>query len=789
MLARLLALCLCFALLGFIPPRDEGVVASIDVAGNRRVATAQILENMRTRVGKLIDPNDVQQDIRDLYARFGIRVTVETEKHDGAVRLFLKVDEEAMITDVVVDGVADERARELLEDVSLFGVHTMLEAQVRDRATELEQRLKDEGRYYARVEITIEPSSDGMTARLKVHEGEKIAIDDVVFSGSSLPADRLLGVMTTKPTRLVVFKSYLRQDQLDRDLVELERHLGNEGFRSAKATLAGVDVDEDGDSAVVRIAIEEGSRYSVSSVVVQGDGSVPQEALDALIETKAGDPLRAAVLERDRDALKNAMQERGFIRAEVETSLEYAETTNEARVVHRVSPGTMKRVRDVVVRGNTQTPDGIVRREVTLRPGDLADGRELKKTADRLRATGWFRDDRGRDLVDVRFRETSDPLLEDVLVDVEEVRSGRLFFVAGADTDIGFFAGVNLEKNNFDLHDTPSAWDPITLFSEFWSNEAFHGGGQRLQIQVQPGSRVSTARLTFEDPYFRGSERDPLALRFDVYAVQSQIFDEFDEDRYGVSTTFTRRLDEHWTAGVIGRFDLVNIGDLDDAPDDVEDVDGLSVVPAVGLLAKYQDFDSVLMPSKGYEVGGRYELLTLDAWGQRAVAAGSWLTPLYEDDRGRKHLFNVRGAVGAAQGFSGELPFFERLQGGGSSGDFPLRGFELRGIGPEDEDVHLGGAFAYSTSFEYAFPLYSTYEALVDQEIEYVRGVAFVDIGSVEDSVAGLFGKPRASIGAGVRVRLPFLGDAPVSVDLGVPLLEEKDDSTELISVRVSTRF
>lgn len=789
MIARLLALCLCFALLGFIPPRDEGVVGSIDVRGNERVATAQILENMRTRVGKLLDPNDVQQDIRDLYARFGIRVTVETEKRDQAVHLFLEVDEEMMITDVVIDGVEDSRARELLEDVSLFGVHTMLEAQVKDRAAELEQRLKDEGRYFAKVEVALEPNADGMTARLHVHEGEKVAIDAIEFSGASIPADRLLGVMTTKPTRLLVFKGYLRQDQLDRDLVELERYLGNEGYRSAKATLAGVDVDAEGDSAVVRIAIDEGARSSVREVVVEGDGSVPQEALDALIESKPGDPVRAAALERDRDRLKNAMQERGFIRAQVETRIEYPDAADQARVVHRVGAGSQKRVRDVVVRGNTQTPDGIVRREVTLRPGDLADARELKKTADRLRATGWFRDDRGRDLVDVRFRETSDPLLEDVLVDVEEVRSGRLFFVVGADTDVGFFAGVNLEKNNFDLHDTPSAWDPITLFSEFWNNEAFHGGGQHLQIQVQPGSRVSTARVTFEDPYFRGSERDPLALRFDVYGVQSQIFDEFDEDRYGVSATFTRRLDEHWTAGVMGRFDVVNVGDLDDAPDDVEDVEGLSVVPAVGLLAKYQDFDSVLLPSKGFEVGGRYELLTLDAWGQRAVVAGSWLTPLHEDDRGRKHLFNLRGSVGVAQGFSGELPFFERLQGGGSSGDFPLRGFELRGIGPEDEDVHLGGAFAYSTSFEYSFPLYSTYEPLVDQEIEYVRGIAFVDIGSVEDSVAGLFGQPRASIGAGVRVRLPFLGDVPVSVDLGVPVLEEKDDSTELISVRVSTRF
>ncbi len=185
----------------------------------------------------------------------------------------------------------------------------------------------------------------------------------------------------------------------------------------------------------------------------------------------------------------------------------------------------------------------------------------------------------------------------------------------------------------------------------------------------------------------------------------------------------------------------------------------------------------------------RYDLLFADGSGQKLVIDEKGKIPLYKDEKGRVHTLNIRSAIGLANGFSGDLPFFERFQGGGGVGDFPLRGFEYRGIGPESKGVHLGGHFGYAATVEYEFPLYSTYDSLFDENLEYLRGVTFVDFGSVEDSFSSLFGNTRASVGAGLRIKLPFLGPVPIALDFAAPFLDHSGDNTEIVSVRISYRF
>lgn len=773
-------------------PRARSVEAVVEVRviGNQRVTTEQVLDGLRTRAGRQLDPKEVEADIRDLYSRLGVRATVTQEQSGLGLLVTFAIEEEALIRRVEVRGVAPGRAQELLDEVSLSGVRGILESQVRERADELARRLENEGRHFAEVDVSVEVREGEHVAVLDVREGPKVEVSDIEFVGlTELDPDHLKQVMTTQATRLLVFKNYLREDQLERDIIEVERYLHSEGFRDAKVSREELRFDAAQGEVVVVLRVQEGERYLVSAIDVEGNVALATEEILGSIELAVGAPLRTPILEKDRRKILLRYGDLGYIRAAVEAEDVYAESGPSVKVVYRVSEGDAKRVRDVVIRGNASTRDEVIRREISLHPGDVANADEVRKSAERLRARGFFVDDQGRNLVDVKFKQTGDPLLEDLFVDVEEARTGRFYFTAGGMTDIGLFAGINFEKNNFDIGDLPSAWDPVTLFKEVWSNEAFHGGGQQLEIHLIPGTSVSDYRISFTEPYFAGSDRAPWSLNVQAYGTTSQLQDEFREDRYGASTAFTKRIDEHWSAGVSGRFDLVDIGEVDDAPDDVDDVEGLNLAPAIGGLVRYAKLDRLLDPKEGFDVGAKYELLGFDAAGQRVVFDGSWFQPLHEDDRGRKQVLALRGALGAAQGFSGELPFFERFRGGGASGDFPIRGFEYRGVGPEDDGVHLGGHLGYAASAEYRFPVYSTYDALMDEEIERLRGVAFVDLGSIDDTFGQTFGTPRLAVGAGVRVLLPFLGQTPVALDVAVPLLQGPEDETELLSIRVSTRF
>ena len=63
---------------------------------------------------------------------------------------------------------------------------------------------------------------------------------------------------------------------------------------------------------------------------------------------------------------------------------------------------------------------------------------------------------------------------------------------------------------------------------------------------------------------------------------------------------------------------------------------------------------------------------------------------------------------------------------------------------------------------------------------ESLRGVVFADVGTVEEDFG--LGTIRASVGPGIRLVLPFLGQAPLAVDFGIPVLKDGEDDTQLIS-------
>lgn len=790
--APLLLLLLSLVASGYRNVREGAVVLEMTVVGNSRLTDEQVLSDLRTRVGRPLVATDVTADVRDLYVRYGVRVTVVQTELPGGVALSFRVDEESLVHGVEVRGVDPARGRELLDEVGLAGARSLLVGQIRARADELVDRLRTEGRYFAEVEIELEPREAGPIAVLRIDEGPKVQVAEVEFTGlMTVDGDRLAEVLQTRPTRFIIIKSYLQRDVLERDLVEAQRWLASEGYTDARVSLEGIRFGEDREEATVTIRVDEGARYTVRDVRIEGNSVTSVEELREDIQLAPGDPVRVPAIDRDRRRILERLGARGYVRATVTTRLQYAEEGTSVTVVHVVDEGAQKRVRDVLIRGNTNTLDSVIRREVTLGPGDLASTAELRRTNERLRRLGYFTGDDGRTRVSTQFRQAGDPALEDLFVEVEENRSGRLLFTAGGMTDIGLFAGVQLEKRNFDWRDAPSAWDPITLFTEFWRNEAFHGGGQEFIVQLLPGNRVSNYRVSFTEPYLNGPEEFPLAWNIEAYLRTIQLHDEFQEDRFGLGTTFTDQLDDHWKVGVTARAELVDISDVDDddAPDDVEDVEGTNFVPAVGVFGRFESFDSLLDPTEGFDVGARAELLGVDAFGGRTVVDGSWITPVHEDDAGRRQVLALRGAIGAAAGFGDELPFFERFQGGGNTGDFGVRGFEYRGIGPKKADVHTGGEFAWSGGAEYRFPLYSTYDPFLDEEVERLRGVVFLDVGAIEESFGSMLSSPRMAVGTGVRVTLPFLGPVPVAVDLGIPLLSESDDETELLSIRVSTRF
>ena len=96
-------------------------------------------------------------------------------------------------------------------------------------------------------------------------------------------------------------------------------------------------------------------------------------------------------------------------------------------------------------------------------------------------------------------------------------------------------------------------------------------------------------------------------------------------------------------------------------------------------------------------------------------------------------------------------------------------------MGPIDSvsNEQIGGKVMLTGTTEYTMPVYS----------DKLRGAFFVDVGKVDTDVNDInFNNLRASLGFGVRTRVPFLGNSVVAIDFGFPFVDKDSDDEQTIT-------
>jgi len=420
----------------------------------------------------------------------------------------------------------------------------------------------------------------------------------------------------------------------------------------------------------------------------------------------------------------------------------------------------------VVVRGNETTKDKVVRRALDLYPpDDRISLSELRRAEQRLRETQIF------------SRATITPVGEapgvrDLVVDVEESQqAGDFIFGVGVNSNSGLVGSVVLDIKNFDLYDWPRS------FAEFIRLRSFHGAGQRLRLEAQPGTELTRFRIDFVEPYFLDK---PIRLGTSLYYFERGR-ESYDEQRVGANVSFGKRLPsgflKDWYAEVAFRLEEVNVDDVDlFAARDVRKVEGSNYINSVKLSLARDRTDSRFVPTTGdvFRVAWeQYGVLGGGDFFAKATASYTRHWTILTDAQERKHVLSAEGDVG---GIFGDAPTFERFYGGGIGS---IRGFEFRGVSPRQglKDDPVGGDFLLLLKGEYSFPLFG----------DNLRGVLFTDMGTVEEGLS--LSSWRASIGAGVRLQIDFFGPVPLEFDLAFPVLKEADDEEQVFSFFIGASF
>ena len=730
--------------------RDVRVVAVDDVP----VSAEQVLAQVGSKVGKELDRGVLSDDIRALQRAKAFsyaEARLEPAGEDGVVLTF-RVAGRPRIRSLTISGaehLGNKKVRNLMEIGSGDSVDGAL-------LGEKSQKVREEYRkeYYpdAKLSWTLKPTdrADFVDVEIAVDQGRRAIVRKIRFNGNRHVARRdLLKVMTQKQSSWL---SWMNSDGLYEpgsllaDRESIRKAFMDKGYLAAavsEPTFAYV-----GKRKIdVTFDVVEGPAYALAGWRIEGMKVFSTNEAARGVVAGTGKPASLEEIQRSGQNIRDMYGSRGYIRTSVDPRVSLDTNAATAEVAYHVAEGMLAYIQGIDIRGNAQTKDKVIRREIGVAPGEVYNEVRVRSSENRVRNLGYF------SFVNSYPEATAVSNRFNLVFDLEEQRTGQLMFGAGfssVDNLVGF---VELTQGNFDLFGWPH----------------FTGGGQRLRMRVQGGSDRTDLELSLIEPWFLNRR---LSLGLDLFRRDARFLsDEYDQITTGGSITLGKPLFTfnrvNWIYG-LEDIDVRNVATNASELIKAEEGGRLKSYGTVELIRDTRDH--TFLPTRGFR-GSAAATLAGGPFGgdtdtYQFTLRASQFVPLWFG-----HVLNLRayGSMVEEYDDSDRVPIFDRLFLGGPR---TVRSAKYRKVGPKDDDSEpLGGRSAVSATAEYTVPV-----------VDKVRLAFFYDMGVVwqgvfeEDLENEAVGDGVLCDGYGLGVRFDIPG-FPIQLDYAWPINVDEEMS------------
>ena len=820
---------------------EHRTVLMLEVEGENRYSEDRLRTALGLRIGDPYSGAKVERGIDYLWSLFQVRANLKGRLSEEGLELILEVVELPSDLEPRFIGYAEIDLDDILEWAQLQDRRELYFHQVPRVVKRVTDGYKREGHVFAEVKAVIRDPQEGDDPDapgdviFEIIEGPQVNVSEMLIHGNkSLPesgamfwSDGLqhLSQNTTKGPSLFDWNGaeFVLED-LRADLVAMRNVYRERGYLNAVVELDELDYSEDRSWVTVHVIVDEGERFRVTKVSLEGvelapnpagarymplesaaDLYYPEADLLAELDLKVGSFYLKNLIEGDRFALRSYYGKDGYIEHNslpdrlswkwLEPSLAFDLEKSEVEVTYRIVQGRQIRIREVLIGGATHTRDYVIRREISVEPGELADMDRIVSSVRRLNRLEYFSDERNplehRNPYFV-FRETGEDNLVDIEFIVEEGRVVDFAISGGIDSNDGLFGLLSLTMRNFDMFDPPDSF--LGTFGEIYRKEAFHGGGQTLSIQVSPGARRDQSQIVFVEPDIFGLQRDRWSLTLEG-SVFERAYEFNNEKRQTARVSFGRQLgfDSRLSMGFTAR--QVRINDVD--PQALADPElyslhqqiGVSHINAFTFGLSTRSTDAAFNPKSGRIVSWQNEFSIKELGSDWEVFSSrlSWDEYIKLGGDRAEVPPGLRLAAGMGLkvpfGDTNVVPYSERIFLGGFNS---LRGFRFRGVGPNSvaENV-LGGETMARLSVEYRYPLVSQTRPGSYEKVEMFRMHFFVDAGVLGPDSGSLdFNEMRAAAGFGFALIYPL----PLAFNFAWPMREGPGDLTQVFSFNIAIR-
>ncbi|MFN3947501.1 MAG: outer membrane protein assembly factor BamA [Aquificaceae bacterium] len=643
----------------------------------------------------------------------------ELEKKIGIETEVGKIEPEEILREYTSSPAIEEKL-EIQRKLRLGRVLTREELEFIKRR--IIEAYRKEGYVNVKVDYELVPKKGASKVVYTIQEGEPEYVKSINFTGNkTFRRGRLLDLMETKPISLLALrlKPPFSEEVLKEDVNKIRDFYKSEGFLEAKVDYS---IKREGNRYDITINVQEGPRYRLGDLKIDGNNLFAYgEIVENILKKNRGGYYRREVVDRIKENIRRKYSDIGFLGVSVKEEEKIDAENKKVNVVLVVDEGEPVYVDRIEVRGNYESRDYVIRRELRFQEGELANLREIERSRTRIFNLGYYQD------VSIEPFPTEGKNW-DFVTKVRERFTGQFSIGLGYNQVTGVSGFVSLRKGNF------------------------LGTGDIAGISLSYGSKYRDNSLSYTKKWFLNQ---PVDLTGSVYDRRIE-YTTYTVERTGLDFIFSKEFAEFWRVAFGTSVQRVRYKDISpDASPLIKGEEGTRQSRKLLFSLSRDTRDNYLFPSKGALSELDYAVAVPILGGNEKFNRITLSHQQFFKDTlfDTGFIFSLKGVVGFVEPYGGKrVPLDERFFVGG---DFSVRGYKYGYAGPLDPNTNdpIGAKRQVLFSAEANYPLYKN----------ILYGAVFYDVGLGFNDWKELKAQNlRGGYGVGIRFVTPI---APIKLD------------------------
>ena len=492
-------------------------IAGISVSGISHVEDYVIIGYSGLSVGEHIDiPGDAITNAVKRFWRQGLysKVQITVEKMLGdKVWLNIALRQQPRMAELRYEGVKGGEKKDLNERLGMVPGQQLTPNIISRVKQIVEKYYAAKGFKNAAVSVIQQPDlskENQEIVTIKVDRHNKVKVHKIYIDGNEVLSDRAVkGAMKKTNEDGNILNLFKQKKFVDSDFADDRRRIiekYNElGFRDAKITHDSIAKYDDNHIDVF-LTIDEGKKYYISDISWVGNTVYPTETLNQVLGIYPGEVYNQKRLDKrlstDDDAVSNVYLDNGYLFFNIVPIEEKIEGDSVALQM-RIHEGQQARINQVVINGNDQLYEKVIRRDLRIRPGDLFSKTDLISSMREIAASGHFNPEN----IDMRPEPNENDGTVDIVLNLESKPNDKVQLSFGWG-QTGVTGQVALSFSNFSLKNlfNPKSYQGIIP----------RGDGQTFSISAQTNAKYyQSYSISFFDPWFGGKRPTSFSISAD----------------------------------------------------------------------------------------------------------------------------------------------------------------------------------------------------------------------------------------------------------------------------------